>query len=56
MLSKNTYLSGEASWLSGEAAMNTAKLNLVSAYESYIWQVAGVETGASAGGGAPAGR
>ena len=56
MLSKNTYLSGEASWLSGEAAMNTAKLNLVSAYESYIWQVAGVETGASAGGGAPAER
>ena len=67
MLSKNAYLSGEASWLSGEAAMNTAKLNLVSAYESYIWQVAGVETGAAAGGtavsagvsgggGAPAGR
>ena len=67
MLSKNAYLSGEASWLSGEAAMNTAKLNLVSAYESYVWQVAGVETGAAAGGtavsagvsgggGAPAGR
>ena len=50
MLSKNAYLSGEASWLSGEAAMNTAKLNLVSAYESYVWQVAGVETGAAAGG------
>ena len=60
MLSKNAYLSGESAWLSGEAAMNTAKLNLVSAYESYVWQVAGVETGASAGasggGGAPAGR
>lgn len=67
MLSKNAYLSGEAAWLSGEAAMNTAKLNLVSAYESYVWQVAGVETGASSGGtamsagtsgggGAPAGR
>ena len=67
MLSKNAYLSGEASWLSGEAAMNTAKLNLVSAYESYVWQVAGVETGVSAGGtamstgasgggGAPSGR
>ena len=60
MLSKNTYLSGESAWFSGEAAMNTAKLNLVSAYESYIWQVVGVETGASAGasggGGAPAGR
>ena len=57
---QNAYLSGESAWLSGEAAMNTAKLNLVSAYESYIWQVAGVETGASAGasggGGAPAGR
>ena len=50
MLSKNAYLSGEASWLSGEAAMNTAKLNLVSAYESYVWQVAGVETGTAAGG------
>jgi len=58
MLSKNAYLSGEA-------AMNTAKLNLVSAYTSYVWQVAGVETGASggtaaaagsSGGGAPAGR
>ena len=65
MLSKNAYLSGQASWLSGEAAMNTAKLNLVSAYTSYVWQVAGVETGASggtaaaagsSGGGAPAGR
>ena len=60
MLSKNAYLSGESAWLSGEAAMNTAKLNLVAAYESYVWQVAGVETGASAGasggGGAPAGR
>ncbi len=62
MLSKNAYLSGESAWLSGEAAMNTAKLNLVSAYESYVWQVAGVETGAamsagaSGGGGAPAGR
>ncbi len=66
MLSKNAYLSGESAWLSGEAAMNTAKLNLVSAYESYVWQVAGVETGASSGGaamsagasggGAPAGR
>ncbi len=67
MLSKNAYLFGESAWLSGEAAMNTARLNLVSAYESYVWQVAGVETGASAGGaamsagasgggGAPAGR
>ena len=67
MLSKNAYISGESAWLSGEAAMNTAKLNLVSAYESYVWRVAGVETGASAGGaamsagvsgggGAPAGR
>ena len=65
MLSKNAYLSGQASWLSGEAAMNTAKLNLVSAYTSYVWQVAGVETGTSggtaaaagsSGGGAPAGR
>lgn len=67
MLSKNAYLSGESAWLSGEAAMNTAKLNLVSAYEAYVWQVAGVETGVSAGGtamstgasgggGAPAGR
>ena len=66
MLSKNSYLSGESAWLSGEAAMNTARLNLVSAYKSYVWQVAGVETGASAGGtamaagasggGAPAGR
>lgn len=49
MLSKNAYLSGQASWLSGEAAMNTAKLNLVSAYTSYVWQVAGVETGTSGG-------
>lgn len=67
MLSKNAYLSGEAAWLSGEAAMNTAKLNLTAAYEAYVWQVAGVETGASSGGasmaagtsggaGAPAGR
>ena len=30
--------------------MNTTKLNLVSAYESYVWQVAGVETGTAAGG------
>lgn len=55
MLSKNAYLSGQASWLSGEAAMNTAKLNLVSAYTSYVWQVAGVETGTSGGTAAAAG-
>ncbi len=54
MLSK-MRISGQASWLSGEAAMNTAKLNLVSAYTSYVWQVAGVETGTSGGTAAAAG-
>ncbi len=47
MLSKNGYLTGEAGWLSGKAALNTAKLELASAYQTYLWQVQGVGGGMS---------
>ena len=47
MLSKNGYLTGEARWLSGKAALNTAKLELASAYQTYLWQVQGVGGGMS---------
>ena len=49
MLSKNGYLTGEAGWLSGKAALNTAKLELASAYQTYLWQVQGVGGGMSTG-------
>lgn len=49
MLSKNGYLTGEARWLSGKAALNTAKLELASAYQTYLWLVQGVGGGMSTG-------
>ena len=49
MLSRNGYLTGEAGWLSGKAALNTAKLELASAYQTYLWLVQGVGGGMSTG-------
>lgn len=49
ILSKNGYLTGEAGWLSGKAALNTAKFELASAYQTYLWQVQGVGGGMSTG-------
>lgn len=49
MLSRNGYLTGEARWLSGKAALNTAKLELASAYQTYLWLVQGVGGGMGTG-------
>ncbi len=42
MLTDAEYLSGEASWLQAQAGMETARMNLSHAYDSYEWEVKGV--------------
>lgn len=42
LLDKTSWLQGEADYLESLAKVETASMNLVSAYESYCWQVKGV--------------
>ena len=42
LLKQSEYLQGEAEYLAAEAAMETASMNLVQAYESYCWEVKGI--------------
>jgi len=42
LLSNTEYLEGEAAYAQKQAAKETASMNLVQAYESYCWEVKGV--------------